>query len=333
MIFSRRSRSGGSAATRLAPGRPHALAWRLLLVLGLVVTATAKGSDTAPATEHTPSGNGANGPTSDSALKVGGVFTANLPNTERRNSLRFTFHPHFGDLTKYDHLRVPVGLRYGLTSRWEVVGEVTGYTSHGLRGAGFGTEIGLAELHLGTKYNLGKGPLPGWDTGIGADYFGPLSSPPPDLVDGLEHVMPYITFSRHLTDLPNVRVFWSVGGDIVSDSHVQGTPKENQLTDSAMTGSAGFVWDLGSLHATFQTDFGTTRAFGESSTDAITFRPGLLWEVPARWSPTDGRWLIGAGMRATLGPDGSSSSLSVKVRVDSNLKQWWRRHFDGRKNG
>jgi hypothetical protein len=128
-------------------------------------------------------------------------------------------------------------------------------------------------------------------------------------------------------------VFWSVGGDIVSRSDAGGNPRENQLTDSAVTGSAGFVWDLGSLRATFQTDFGTTRAFGESSSDAITFRPGLLWELPARWSPTSGRWLIGTGLRATLGPDGSTSALSVKVRVDSNLKQWWRRHFDGREGG
>lgn len=274
------------------------------------------------------SGTNGNAPTSDSALRVGGIFTANLPTTERRNALRFTFHPHFGDLTKYDHVRVPVGLRYGLTSRWEVLGEVTGYTSHGLRGTGIGTEIGFSELHLGTKYNLGESLLHGWETGVGVDYFGPLSSPPPDLVDGLEHVMPYLTFSRHLADIPNVRVFWSVGGDFISDSHVEGKLRENQLSDSAFTGSAGFVWDLGTLHATFQTDFGTTRAFGESSNDAITLRPGLLWEVPARWSPTNGRWMIGGGMRATFGPDGSSTSMSVKVRVDSNLKQWWRRHFD-----
>jgi hypothetical protein len=322
------SAASGTTATGLRGGPPL-----VILLLALLVDCLGPPLVGAPAAEDPSGENSSNAPRSDSALKLGGVFTANLPTTESRNSLRFTFHPHFGDLTKYDHIRLPVGLRYGVTSRWELVGEVTGYMSHGLRGTGIGTELGFSEVHLGTKYNLGKGPLPGWDTGIGIDYFGPLSSPPPDLTDGLEHVMPYITFSRHLGDLPNVRVFWSVGGDIVSRSDAGGNPRENQLTDSAVTGSAGFVWDLGSLRATFQTDFGTTRAFGESSSDAITFRPGLLWELPARWSPTSGRWLIGTGLRATLGPDGSTSALSVKVRVDSNLKQWWRRHFDGREGG
>ena len=324
MIFSLRSHSGGFRAASVGPRRARAFACGLLLALGLSAPPLAKGSSGAPA-----NGNGA--PTSDSALKMNGVFTANLPTTERRNALRFTFNPRFGDLTKYDHLRVPVGLRYGLTSRWEIVGEVTGYVSHGLSGPTIGTELGLAEMHLGTKYNLGAGLLPGWDNGIGVDYFGPAGSPPAEIIDGLEHVMPFITFSRHLADVPGVRVFWSVGGDIVSSSHVNGTLRENQLSDDAVLGSAGLVWDLGSLHATFQTDFGTTRAFGETSSDSITFRPGILWEVPSRWTPTSGRWLIGTGLRTTLGPDGNTSSLSVKVRVDANLKQWWRRHFDGRK--
>jgi hypothetical protein len=92
---------------------------------------------------------------------MSGVFTANLPNTERRNALRFTFNPRFGDLSKYDHLRFPVGLRYGLTERWEVVGDVTGYVSHGLSGTAVGTELGLAEMHVGTKYNLGERILAG----------------------------------------------------------------------------------------------------------------------------------------------------------------------------
>ena len=310
-----------SAPVAFSPWRRCGHALVVALSLGLLVGAL----DAAPAGSASTDGAA---PRSDSALRMSGVFTANLPNTERRNALRFTFNPRFGDLGKYDHLRIPVGLRYGLTERWEILGDVTGYVSHGLSGTAIGTELGLAEMHLGTKYNLGERVLAGWDTGLGIDYFGVLGNPPSELIDGLEHVMPYVTFSRYLADLPSVRVFWSVGGDIVSPSHASGTRKENQLTDDAFLGSAGLVWDLGSLHATFQTDFGTTRAFGGSSNDAVTFRPGLLWELPQRWTPTQGRWLIGTGLRTTLGPDGTSTSLSVKVRVDSNLKHWWRRHFN-----
>jgi hypothetical protein len=306
-----------------APRRRYGHALLFALSLGLLVGALEAAPTGAASTDGSA-------PRSDSVLKMSGVFTANLPNTERRNALRFTFNPRFGDLSKYDHLRFPVGLRYGLTERWEIVGDVTGYVSHGLSGTAVGTELGLAEVHVGTKYNLGERILAGWDTGIGIDYFGALGNPPSELIDGLEHVMPFMTFSRSLADLPGVRVFWSVGGDIVSLSHADGTLKENQLTDDAFLGSAGLVWDLGTLHATFQTDFGTTRAFGGASNDSISFRPGLLWELPTRWTPTQGRWFIGTGLRTTLGPDGTSSSLSVKVRVDSNLKHWWRRHFDGR---
>ena len=64
------------------------------------------------------------------------MFESSLPGTERKHALKLTFHPRVGDLSRYDHLRVPLGFRYGLTANWEATAEIV--MSRGPRPAGDG---------------------------------------------------------------------------------------------------------------------------------------------------------------------------------------------------
>jgi hypothetical protein len=300
------------------PSWSAASRWRSAIVglaaLGLLPGALQAGPENPPAPADPL-------PLADSALRIGGILDTSLPGTERRNALRFVFHPHFGDLVHRDFLRIPLGLRYGVTSRWELNGETTAYFAHGLRGSAFGERVGVSDLRLGTKFNLGETPFAEWETALGVDFVRPVGGPPPEITDGLLHLAPYVTFSRHLPTYPSVRVFWSLGVDLVARSSVEGELLENQLADDANLFTGGVVWKRGPLNLTLEINYGTTRLLGVSDRDVFTVRPGVVWELPPRWAPVGrGQWLVGAGLRATSGPDGEELGASIKIRVDANLR-------------
>lgn len=290
---------------------------RFFLPLGLAAAGpvTCLGEATADAPE-----------VSDSALRIRGIFDAALPGTERKNSLRLIFHPHLGDLMKRDHLRTPLGLRYGLTRNWEVTGEVETYFSHGLKATGLGKNWGLSQMHLGTKYRLGDRRIGGWETALGFDYTRPLGAPPLEVTDGLEHFAPYVTFARPLPARPDMRVFWGVGADLVNRTDIPGELRRNQLGDDAARLSGGVVWHLGAYHYTLEMDWATTDGFGgPAKGNVINLRPAVVYELPPHLRfGAKGQWLVGLGLRATHGPDGMDYGASAKVRVNFDLKRLWR---------
>src|SRR5262245_61103030 len=129
----------------------------------------------APLTWGQPSSNTA----TDDELRIRGIFNSALPGTEQKHSLRLILHPHFGDVHQRDHLRIPFGLRYGVTERLEVMGETEAYFAHGFGHEAAFSHYGLSALHFGTKYQLGK--VQDWDAAIGFDYTRPLGNPPTDV--------------------------------------------------------------------------------------------------------------------------------------------------------
>lgn len=263
---------------------------------------------------------------SDGDLKVQGVFDSNLPGTERKHSLRFIFRPHVGDLHRYDYMRVPIGLRYGLSNRLELSGEVEGYFAHGLGDAGAFREAGFSEAHLGTKYRL-HNTLYGWDSAIGLDYRTPLGRLPPQLTDGFRHLMSYVTFSRRLESLPHWRIFWSLGSDFVSDANIPGRFRKNQFSDDSINASGGFVWERGAFNYTIEAGYATTRVFGSDDEDVFALKPGILWAVPRRYTArVGGQWVLGLGLHSTYGPDGADVGGTLKARVSIDFKRWLRRH-------
>jgi hypothetical protein len=255
---------------------------------------------------------------SDSALKIQGIFHSQLPGTERKNSLRFILHPHLGDLTNREHLRTPVGVRYGITENWESTLELETYFSHGLKHAAFFEQAGLADLHLGTKYRVGTWPFRAWETAVGVDYTHPLGAPPPDVTDGLTHISPYFTLARPIARHPGVRVFWGLGADLVNRTSLPVTPGKNELGDDTANASAGLVWQRRPYTYTLEAIWSTSTGIGgERDGHVISLRPGVVWEVPSRYTfGAKGQWLLGIGLRATQGPDGLDFGAAAKVRVN-----------------
>jgi len=259
----------------------------------------------------------------DDQMRIEGIFNTALPGTEKKNSLRFLFHPHFGDFTSSDYLRIPVGLRYGLTTNWEVTGEIEGYVSHGFGSVGAFSDCGFGDVHFGTKYHLKELVLGGWDAAVGLDYLQPINHPPIDVTDGLRHVAPFMTFSRRLESDPHWRVFWGFGYDQVTTTSIPGKLEKNQLGDDNANVSGGVVWDGRRWHFTLESIVATTTTSGgPHDGTSFTLRPGAVCAIPVRYTRwIGGRWVVGAALRFSEGPDGFDFGGGVKLRVDFDLKK------------
>lgn len=261
----------------------------------------------------------------DDELRIRGIFDSALPGTERKNSLRLIVHPHFGDVHQRDHLRVPFGLRYGLSERLEVTAETEAFFAHGFGHEPAFSRAGFSALHLGAKYQLGKLPATDWDTAIGFDFNRPIGHPPLDVTDGLKHMAPYVSFSRRLVSAPDWRVFWSAGYDEVRTTALPPNPSKNQLGVDAGTLSGGFLRESGSMTYTFEMAWTSSRLSRRFDHDVFTVRPGLVWVVPPRFTFGDnGRWVLGLGLRLSEGPDGFDVGVSTKLRVNFNFRSVWR---------
>ena len=259
----------------------------------------------------------------DDDLRIRGIFNSSLPGTEKKHSLRFIFHPHLGDLLNEDYLRIPIGARYGLTQNWEISGDVEAYFSHGLGDINFFQDSGFSLVRFGTKYRLERMLFSHWETAMGVDFSSPVGNPPRQINDGLEHLTPFVTFARPLENHPDIRLFWGLGADLVDLSSIRGELRKNELSDDSVSINAGLVWKRGVINYTLETSYATTRGIGKVSEDALTIRPGFVWAVPEKYTKSrlGGRWLIGFGLRATFGEDGTDLGASAKVRVNFDFKK------------
>jgi len=263
---------------------------------------------------------------SDSSLNVRGVFDSELPGIERKYQLKLILHPHIGDLTRYDHLRTAVGLRYSMSNRLELSAETNTYFGTGLRGAAFFEDYGLLDARFGFKYRLGERLLRDWDSSAGVNYQFPFGSPPPRLTDGFKHLRPFVTFARPVETVPGLRVFWKAGLDLLAPTMVEGRHDRNDLTDDSANISGGFVWEFEKFHYTFEAAYETTRFIGTRHDDVFLVRPGLIWKIPRRFTPVSrGQWMFGLALKLSEGPDGFDVGLSGKLRINLDLKRLLRR--------
>jgi len=294
--------------------------WQRVLLIGALGLSTGNLDATEQAAEDKK--------VSDDDLQIKGVFDSVLPGTEKKNRLKFLFRPHFGDFHRRDYLRLPAGLRYGLTEHWEITGELEGYFSHGFGNEKWFDKSGISNMRFRTKYRLQRPLLHGWDTGIGLDYLTPVGRPPADISDGLRHFSTFVSFSRELEQMPGWRVFWSVGIDDVATTDRPVVLNKNELGDDSGSVSGGFVWQRATHSYTLEMAYATTRLTGTRDRESVTVRPGIIWKLPKRYTfNSKGDWLLGVSTRLTYGTDGYDYGLSGKLRVSFDFKKWWRSHF------
>jgi hypothetical protein len=259
---------------------------------------------------------------SDTDLRIQGIFNTGLPRTEPKNSLKLIVHPHMGDILKKDHIRTAMGVRYGLTNAWEATAEVDTFFTHGLKEGKFFDDAGLSSLHVGSKYRVGDPLHLGWESVVGLDWIQPIMDPPSDVTDGLRHAISYVTLSRELKSRPGWRVFFGANYDDVAPTNIVGEPDDNQLTGDNVGVTAGFVVARGRLNYTLEAAYNTQRPTENINNDLIALRPGIVWAIPPRYTfGGRGQWLLGVSLRLAHGPDGGTLGAQAKLRFNFDFKK------------
>lgn len=297
-----------------------------LWAVGLALLAVGSGTATPmanPASTDAGAGNRLVTPSilGDDELLIDEVFQSHLPTTLEKDALRLSVHPHLGDYTRKDHLRLSTTLRYGLTENCEISMGSKLFFSHGNGDVRAFDGYGASNLRLGGKMDLGEIFFRGWITAIGVDYEFPVGRPPVELTDGLRHFRPYVTFSHRLESHPDVRLFVGFRFDAVTHTSLQGELGKNAFNSSSTGITGGLVIDRRNWHYTFEASVDTNRLIGHGDADVFTFRPGVLWEIPNRRHPERrSLWMVGVAVKGEYGPGGGSLGASFKLRYSRDLK-------------
>jgi len=257
---------------------------------------------------------------------IPGVFTTELPRLILPESLRLTLRPHFRDFINHDYFRLTLGARYGLTSQWELSGDMDTYVSHGVGDVRVGKEVGVSKIRLGAKYRFSDFLLPYWDTVAGITYSFPVGDPPADLTDRVRHLTPYMTLAHKWESRPNVTSFVSYGIDFVSNSDVVDTLKGGSLEASTWFITPGVLWQRGAFDYSLETTFSSTWGLDSRDEYAVTVRPGIKWILPRRLTfNSHSRWIVGVSVNATYGTSGSDFGSSLRLQTDFNFKHFLKR--------
>lgn len=298
------------------------LPWKtcLLLVSGLflAVSAAAQDPDAAPAAVA------ASGEQPSLPSRIPGLFEIDLPKTERRGNIRFSFQPSFRDLIDKAYLRIPLEFRWGVNDHFELNSAIETYVDPGLRRGQSG--FGLYTLHFGTKYAWLKWLKPTWDASVGFNSSIPVSHPPIELTDGHNHFTPYIVFGRKLGWVPGLSGFIHPSVDFLSKSSTPGNFGRNQPHSNSLTLTPGLLYDHKAWHYTLEVDCTTTSLIGKGDHDFVTIRPGVVWDLPRKLVfNARGRWLAGFNVTTVFGPDGNTFSTGGRFRGEVNLTRLFRR--------
>ena len=180
----------------------------------------------------------------------------------------------------------------------------------------------MSEIRLGAKYFLGEGIVPGWDLATGLEWSKPLGTPPADVTDGMQHMAPFLSFSRWIDRNRKLRFFGSVTYDDVTYLGIPRHLEKNELTDDSLSFTAGVLRQRGDITYTLEAGYATTRLTSDVSDDVFMIRPGLVWVLPERYTFwARGKWLLGSSVRVGYGPDGMEYGLGVKLRISLDLKR------------
>jgi hypothetical protein len=256
--------------------------------------------------------------------RVNGLFDVDLPKTVEKFKARVIVHPHFGDLLHRDYLRIPVGVRMGIAEHTEVSSELEGYVTHGLGGHSAG--YGLDKVRLGLKHEFPRAAGSDLTTSAGVNTSTPVGRPPLEIVDGYNHVSPYVSFSKPWPGRPQLTPFATFGTDTIWKSSVPGSFDKNQPHSDSMGTSFGFLYDRGQFKYTTVFSYWTTAFIGRGHDNFTSINPSVLWQLPpALKFNAKGNWIFGIGFKANFGPDGTDVGVSAKLRGEFKLAHLFRR--------
>lgn len=256
--------------------------------------------------------------------RIEGIFGSDLPTTERKGSVRLIVHPHLGDLTNRDYLRLLTGVRWGMTDHTEFTVGLESYIDHGLKHTSEGT--GLGDVRFETKHSFGEELIPGYESSVGLNLFFPIDHPPVGMTNGHNKYTPYFVTGKRLGSHPGLTVFFETGLDLLEKTSIPGSFERNELHSSSIFLTPGLVYTHYPYHYTLEFTYATTALVGHDNKQAFTVRPGFAWDLPPKLRfHAKGRVTVAVGLHVIFGPDGTSTGGGGKLRAEFGISRWFRR--------
>lgn len=295
---------------RLTPPRITLVATVAATLVGVAASAHAAVDDRSPSE-----------PEVTETHKLEGIFNTDLPRTERKGTVRLIVHPHFGDFGRRNYVRVPTGIRWGVSENAEINAMVEPYFAHGLKSGSTGN--GLGDFQVGGKYQWKQWPDADYDTSIGFNGFFPVGHPPTDMTTGYNRYSPYVVIGKRIAAQPGLSVFCHAGVNLLTKSSVVGSFERNDPHSDSVSITPGFVYDRYPFHYTFEFAYETTSLIGKGNAQFFTVRPGFAWDLPPRFKfLSAGHWVIGLGLHVTFGPEGTTTGVGGKIRAEFGFRRW-----------
>jgi hypothetical protein len=256
--------------------------------------------------------------------RIEGIFGSDLPTTEKKGSVRLIVHPHLGDLTNRDYMRLLTGVRWGVTDHTEITFDVEGYIDHGLKHTSEGS--GLGDLRFETKHSFGEELIPGYQSSVGLNLFFPIAHPPVGMTNGHNEYTPYFVVGRRIASHPGLTLFFETGLDLLEKTSIPGSFERNDLHSSSVFVTPGLVYTRYPYHYTLELTYATTSLLGRDNQNAFTIRPGFAWDLPPKLRfHAKGRVTVAVGLHIIFGPDGTSTGGGGKLRAEFGISRWFRR--------
>ncbi len=283
------------------------------LVMAALVFSRAQ-AQTNPSVNTPNSGN-------DSFAPLPGIFNSELPRMTLPADLRVTLRPRIGDIQNRDHLRLVWGLRYGLTTQWELSADIDSYLAHGLKDKSLLATNGISQLSVGAKYRFNDFLEPFWDTAAGIKFSVPIGHAPEELTDGLRHIAPFMTMEHVFKRHPSVTGFLSFGLDLNSRAVPRTTTDEHYGADTWFV-TPGLTWRRGPVKYTLELTYRSSAGLDNTDTYNVTVRPGMAWTLPPHLTfNSRNRWVLGLGLSAGLSDQGSSFGVNTRIQTNFDFRR------------
>ena len=233
-----------------------------------------------------------------------------LPSFAPEGAFRLSLRPRFGDLLREDYFRFLLGSRLKVNDHFEFSSELGTYFTHGIRDS---VGNGFYQFRLGSRYEFAYTPDSGWS--VGADFVTPLSRPPYEIIDGLRHFLPSVTYTRTLSPELGLVGFATIGLDLLDHTALPVNYSENQLQANSVIVTLGVARQWRKMNLILRVFDGNTVLLSNRTQNVVGLRPSV--GIPFMRRP-NGRPRATATFegRAVWGPDGFETGVNTSVRLD-----------------
>jgi hypothetical protein len=242
-------------------------------------------------------------------MRLRGVFDPVLPDTQERKTWRLSLQPRFGDITRNDHIRIPVGFIYGFNARTDGEIEFEGYLANPLED---GTGAGISNVRGTLKRLWTPGFDPTMKAAVGVGFECPIEGSPYWLVDGVNRYTTFVTFSRPSSKRLNMETFLNLTYEVLVPSSADGVIPYDRPQDDFVQITTGLLYRRDPF--AYGLSLGWEHTVDGMPMDFYTITPSIIYDVPRRFSfKRPGRWQLGTAVEVRHWE--SETDVSVRLRV------------------